>query len=465
MRSSFRGYYPPTQEELTDLWQQALVALDANALLNLYRYSRKTRSEFTDILRLISPRLWLPHQAALEYHHKRIDVIIEQHNVYSSLRDDIQKSRAVLEQAIQPLSRHPVLSKSALLSKLNSLFTELATYIDQREATHPDLPKEHAPGFVDTIRDTLAELFENRVGEPYTDERLSEIYEEGAERYKKSIPPGYMDASKGGTESFGDLIIWNQLIDKARKDHQSIIFVTDDRKEDWWLRVQGKTIGPRPELINEMLQSAGVLFHMYRPEQFMAWSREFLKQEVSDEVIDEVRHVGTRPELQRRVREVAARIAHTTARVDDLRGRLGRQERAWLASATRLKSMEESARYRKAERSRLIATASEIAHLRSLLEPTADQSERLRLEQRLEPLLKRQQNILMEEDLFSQGLLDIATSLRNDPTLASSAASLESLTRELAAAEAQLATLHGELADAQERLDATSGADVEGAGG
>ena len=71
---------------------------------------------------------------------------------------------------------------------------------------------------------------------PPRDQRyLDDLYVEGEERFKASIPPGYMDKSKSGETSsfvcnglsyqrrFGDLILWKQILafakDKAEGDH------------------------------------------------------------------------------------------------------------------------------------------------------------------------------------------------------------------------------------------------------
>lgn len=55
----------------------------------------------------------------------------------------------------------------------------------------------------------------------------------------------------GDRRLYGDLIVWKQVIQKSKKDKINIILVTDDLKEDWWLKINGKTIGPRFELIKE----------------------------------------------------------------------------------------------------------------------------------------------------------------------------------------------------------------------
>ena len=80
MKELFPGYYQPTEKEFSKLWNECIFALDANVLLNLYRYSENSTKDFLNILTFLSTakRLWIPHQAALEYHQRRVGVIGEQ---------------------------------------------------------------------------------------------------------------------------------------------------------------------------------------------------------------------------------------------------------------------------------------------------------------------------------------------------------------------------------------------------
>ncbi|WP_204277464.1 PIN-like domain-containing protein, partial [Escherichia coli] len=65
---------------------------------------------------------------------------------------------------------------------------------------------------------------------------LAVLKKEGEDRYAKKIPPGYKDAKKdaGEFDKYGDLIIWKDMIGKAKADKRPILFISDDAKEDWW---------------------------------------------------------------------------------------------------------------------------------------------------------------------------------------------------------------------------------------
>jgi hypothetical protein len=126
----------------------------------------------------------------------------------------------------------------------------------------------------DAILDEITTLFAGKIGSTFSVERMKDVVAEGELRYKDKIPPGYKDAKKPeGIERFGDLIIWLQLIEKAKKDKKVVTFVTADEKEDWWRISEGKTIGARPELIAEFREKAGMEFQMFSPDRFMKGQR------------------------------------------------------------------------------------------------------------------------------------------------------------------------------------------------
>lgn len=158
----------------------------------------------------------------------------------------------------------------------------------------------------DKLRDVLDTLLEDKLGLPYSQEKLDEVYNSGKQRYEQEIPPGYGDKKKEGTKKYGDLILWFQIIDKAKETNMPIILVTDDRKEDWWTRFTGKTIGPRPELVDEMISKAGVSFYLYQTDPFMENAQEFLERQVKKKAIDEVREIRERDEELERVMKKAA---------------------------------------------------------------------------------------------------------------------------------------------------------------
>ena len=274
-------------------------------LLNLYAYSSETMREFISILKGIPDRLWIPHQAAMEYQQRRLDVIQQQVAAYDEIKQALKKAQNKLEQDIRAAVRqgkHPFIDIGELRNKIKSFFPAVERELEKLKDAHPDFFYE------DPIRKTLTTILENKVGPPFSQEQLRQVYEQGQKRYGQKVPPGYEDAKKNPTERYNDLLLWLQIIDKAKEAKKAILLITDDTKEDWWWKFKGKTIGPRPELIQEMEAECGTSFYMYQSDQFMKYARVHLSQEVPQKAIDEVRALIQGKALDQLVDEVKTLI-------------------------------------------------------------------------------------------------------------------------------------------------------------
>ncbi len=239
MRSIFPGYFRPTLEDFESLWANCLFAVDANVLLNLYRYSPATKESLMQALDSIKDRIFLPHQAAKEFLKNRLSVTAGQAEEYSRAIKVIGE----LAETLSNNKRHPFLPEEK--SEYFKLFVDSVCLDLQAQ-------KSLVVGrFVkDEILNQVEIIFAGSTGSPFADAQIKAIETEGQLRYQNSIPPGYKDWKKDATgdpqKKFGDLIVWKQILGKAKADNKPVIFITDDQKDDWWLEQSGKTIGPRP---------------------------------------------------------------------------------------------------------------------------------------------------------------------------------------------------------------------------
>jgi PIN domain-containing protein len=307
MKKKFPGHFTQSRVEIKKLWDSCVFVVDANILLNLYRYSDSTRNEFLHTLEAIKERLWLPHRAAEEFFANRLTVIGQQEKAY----DETVQTIEALQQNLGNARQHPFVS-GPTMKKVAQVFGLLKQELSENKKAHTKRITD------DSIQASVAKIFSGQVGEPYHSERLDEIFKEGESRYEERIPPGFKDAGKGSGSStrtdcgrkYGDLLVWFQILEHARDESVSIILVTDDKKEDWWQTFNGKTVGPHPQLVQEFLFKTQQAFHMYQADRFLEFATEHLKQTIADTTLSEIREMRRRDieahhlELQRREREI-----------------------------------------------------------------------------------------------------------------------------------------------------------------
>jgi len=227
MKKTFQGYYQLTNKQITTIWKKGFISLDTNVLFNLYRYSDDTRQVLFAKIEKYSDKLWLTYQATYEFHKNRISVISEQIKVY----EDTIKSFEKLETELIKNLRSPHLS-SHLQRSFQKNISVSKRDLEKRKEFYLKLLKN------DTILNKVTKIFKNKIGAQLTKDEIAKIEKEGEDRYKKKTPPGFKDSEKQDNK-FGDLIIWKELIKKSKVEKSPFILISDDVKEDWWLRTQG----------------------------------------------------------------------------------------------------------------------------------------------------------------------------------------------------------------------------------
>ncbi len=281
MRNAFVGYYKPTETELTRLWENSIFVLDANLLLNLYRYSAETNTEILNTLQQLSNRVWIPYQAALEYHQRRLEVIEHQEDAYIDLQNFLKEIQNELKTRL--LSDDHSFLADQLIDKVVKIFQDIESKLSDRKEEYLSLFEN------DKLQEAIANLLDRRVGNNFSKDRLEEIFQEGKQRYEEEIPPGFFNQkAKRDVDRYRDLIIWFQIIDHAKATYKPIILLTDEKTDDWWLKFKGEIIGPRPELVQEMRDKANVQFYMYRVDPFMENAQKYLDVVIKQEAIEEV---------------------------------------------------------------------------------------------------------------------------------------------------------------------------------
>jgi len=297
MKSLFPEHFPLTDEQLAELWADGLLVFDTNVLLRLYRYRESTTEEILKIFADSKDRLWIPYQVAWEYNRRRDSKIKEAVKSYTDIVSDLRKAAEGTKLKLQGLKEFGVHPQVGLDAELDLLATDI---VDRTDAVSSKYSANPTAEHYATIHSRLGDIFEGQIGPPPSEEDLIAAYQVGQDRFDSGIPPGLKDvpekrkSNRPDREVFGDYLIWKGILEHAKALSKPVIFVTEDAKEDWWLKEEGRTLGPLPELRKEFISEVGKQVHFYRVGYFLEQARERISAQVSTGSVEDVQ--ATAPE-------------------------------------------------------------------------------------------------------------------------------------------------------------------------
>ncbi|SFL48548.1 hypothetical protein SAMN05216390_1344 [Lachnospiraceae bacterium KH1T2] len=217
-----------------------IIVLDTNVLLNVYRYSPDFSDFAMNCLDIVKDNIVLPSIVRMEYGKRCRAEYAKMNNRVSIAKTNIQKqidvSKKTVLSSLNDLKRfkYPDVDvlRTDLENKMNELISIKEAFFDDRSVIDYIAHSWDSDWLM-----SLVEYIENK-GNVLPELTVNEIYEwdeEGEHRYKKNIPPGYMDAkNKKGVRQYSDFFIWKEVLRYADANKKDVIFVTDDTKEDWW---------------------------------------------------------------------------------------------------------------------------------------------------------------------------------------------------------------------------------------
>lgn len=288
MKSVFSEYYKISKSEEKRIWTEGLIVVDNNILLNQYRYSKTTSDKVIEVLTKLKDRLWIPYQVGLEYHNNRLDCFYNSWNASKTIKEKVDETRKhLLDDIKNKFNRNPFVVIEEFEDVVNKSFRQIEDKLKEWDKSVTDFINE------DPINKKIIKLFENRIGADFTKEEIEKIYKEGEKRYSEKVPPGYKDdtqekRSQGKRNVYGDLILWKQMMLKAKEEDKDVVFISDDEKEDWWFEWKGRKIYPRVELIREFRNETGHRILFYNQKAFLEYANNNLSLGQLDDTIKEV---------------------------------------------------------------------------------------------------------------------------------------------------------------------------------
>ncbi|WP_049730754.1 PIN-like domain-containing protein [Rhizobium ecuadorense] len=313
MKNEFSWYLSSNAAAAQKLWKDGILTVDANVLLDLYRYHSATCESILVALESFAGRIWIPRQAAIEFFRNRKKVIASSEQTFreaTSAIDDLDKSVTGGVGKLRGFRLVPRPALDALSTAITSAINEARADMEEAAQKHPNYLEE------DPVLERILRLFDGRVGPAMSPERYAELCKEGKRRFEAKIPPGYEDGQKDEDKKYGDFLLWSQLMEFAKEAGSPIVHVTSERKEDWWEREYGKTLGPRQELVEEFFVTSGQQIYLYQTEHFLRIAAEQAGRSVNEEAVEEIRELDARRARKRTIYAPAVEVEQSPIHAD-----------------------------------------------------------------------------------------------------------------------------------------------------
>lgn len=299
----------------------ALIVLDTNVLLDLYRYTSGARNQVLAALRLAKPRLWLPYRVGSEFIRSRRGVVADRteklqkaksqldrplREAWKSVQEALDEVKGLLDQFAADEAGQAELDELINEQDFKQLIEPWRDTLNERIdelKTSQDIKLKDIVSGSDPILPEVAALYEDRFATaPDTAEVRKHIEHALSYRYPNKIPPGYLDADKPTPiQAAGDYLIWEEMIKHAQAQpaHGRVLFVSGDTKPDWYepARSAGEPPRPWPSLIDEFRARASAELLIMETRAFFVGVSEFLDAQITASTVEEIgRAVESRDE-------------------------------------------------------------------------------------------------------------------------------------------------------------------------
>jgi hypothetical protein len=313
----FEGYYLPSGEDIDRALATAMVALDANVMLSLYRYNAQTVTDVLSVLEALGDRLVVPHQSLVEFHRNRLSVISNPGAALKELRDALEKSRSNADGALGRWAQQVAMDEPLLVHLREDLKEALDSIETRAIQVIPDRISPDTPSDQDTVLTRLGTVLKGKVLPKPDESDWSAMVDEGKRRVSAKQPPGYLDAEKADLQAegaAGDYLVYWQAVLHAADLGKDLLIVTNDQKEDWWWRKGSSVLGPRLEMVEEFRKhSEGRRLYLLRAPDLLKRSKTALSVLVSPDSAQDAERVAFKGEnlwSSDGVNELLSRLRH-----------------------------------------------------------------------------------------------------------------------------------------------------------
>jgi hypothetical protein len=234
-----------------EIISNAIIVLDTNVMLVPFDTNEKNVNDIKTIYLKykLENRLFIPARVAREFANNRATKIGDIFLQIRQLKDNLNSGNFKINQ-------YPILENNQDYKKLITLFKSIQSEIkDSRK--HLDNIEAHIQSWTwnDNVSLAYKEIFTPEIIVEVEKTQV-ELEKELAFRIEYKVAPGYKD-SKKPDDGIGDLVIWQTILEIAKKKDKHLIFVTNEQKNDWFYKQDKIGLYPKYELFDEFRRFTG----------------------------------------------------------------------------------------------------------------------------------------------------------------------------------------------------------------
>ncbi|MGO2718786.1 MAG: PIN-like domain-containing protein [Brachybacterium tyrofermentans] len=270
-----------------------LYALDANILLNLYKFTPDAARDVLKALREMREVLFIPHQALNEFWPLRAGVRSGPH--HSEASGKVRAAKADILRIVRTWQKRTGLNAEGAreggAQDISDHLAAVSEVLEKIESTI-DAVREESADNGEWLLDTIDEIFAGRIGPKPSDAERTDALREFDKRVERGTPPGLRDVEirKGKTEkASGDYFIWMQCVREAESISNSrgapldLTLVTEDHKDDWVRSGTDDHLLAHRALVKEYYEATGGTFRIMSFEELLDTASQFFGAQVSSE--------------------------------------------------------------------------------------------------------------------------------------------------------------------------------------
>ena len=186
----FEAYLSVSQSETRAAIRDGLVVLDANVLLNLYRYDDGAREDLFRLLQALGDRLFVPHQVATEFWRNRASASRERLKMAGDTVERLEELGKNADKVLREWANRLAIAdnvRETLLGALSGSFESVIGVVEPSEGALSET--SHSETSKDPILLRLESILVDKVGPPFSEDDLRTNVKEGHRRVDAENTP------------------------------------------------------------------------------------------------------------------------------------------------------------------------------------------------------------------------------------------------------------------------------------